>query len=625
MSIYRLKLSQPQHKPWNPHPMVNDQIELHVHLEAVNAKNDTDIMCIREIPLDVKIFYDGTILTNNNNSHQTNGSNQLVPGVSSGSDIMGYTLNNDMQEFPMSMLADQQAAMLVHSLGCDNKIPTTWQPSSSNSNTTTAQADVEDIPGLLSYTPKLPKITIDKVPSNNYCVIFCQLSTSSMRYDSKKFTIEVRVHKSFYEKNANANIKIIPCHTPSFYAVMHKLVIEEKFDSQWVWYKDEPKTEKYYVIQVSLQDSQGNNILDRKFPILPLLTYSNKQPVPNQSNILQVNEAESRLFIDSKPGVIKFRINDVSHKHQQQAFRLFVASDTKKFPISGDIAPAFTVPVEVKSKKSKKDRLTSDGPDSVYSNGSLNGSSYNDLKITNRIIDAVNPSAVFKKKKRQDYMMSPVTSLTSLMNPLDDDSSSMNPVRNIRNYLKEVLDTVKTMRWLPNPIEIKNPSLDIDYIFERYNAYKIEEMLQLAENMCQSACGGRNIGLGLSGASPRTVEQTKEASDFLYPQLAHHASNSPLNNSIQSYGNVSNSVSHGSSSTLDHLALLALHATSRDTRVDGNQDMNKRIRKGSKGDLSDGMNRNVTFEVVTQQLSESSVPTATLHHNHSLGLNRLDQ
>jgi hypothetical protein len=83
---------------------------------------------------------------------------------------------------------------------------------------------------------------------------------------------------------------------------MHKLVIEEKFDSQWVWYKDEPKTEKYYVIQVSLQDSQGNNILDRKFPILPLLTYSNKQPVPNQSNILQVNEAESRLFIDSKPG-----------------------------------------------------------------------------------------------------------------------------------------------------------------------------------------------------------------------------------------------------------------------------------------------------------------------------------
>ena len=52
---------------------------------------------------------------------------------------MGYTLNNDMQEFPMSMLADQQAAMLVHSLGCDNKIPTTWQPSSSNSNTTTAQ------------------------------------------------------------------------------------------------------------------------------------------------------------------------------------------------------------------------------------------------------------------------------------------------------------------------------------------------------------------------------------------------------------------------------------------------------------------------------------------------------
>jgi hypothetical protein len=55
----------------------------------------------------------------------------------------------------------------------------------------------------------------------------------------------------------------------------------------------------------------------------------------------------------------------------------------------------------VKSKKSKKDRLTSDGPDSVYSNGSLNGSSYNDLKITNRIIDAVNPSAVFKKKKRQ--------------------------------------------------------------------------------------------------------------------------------------------------------------------------------------------------------------------------------
>ena len=161
--------------------------------------------------LDVKIFYDGTIVTSNSLSSS---SSQLVPGVSVGSDIrdiMGYPLtNSDSLDFPMNMLADQQAAMQLHNLGCDNKLPTIWQPSSVTSNTSNAHGmsiqsftghkyplidtltvDIDDIPGLLSFTPKYPKIVIDKVPSNNLCSLHCQISTSSMRYDNKKFTIEV--------------------------------------------------------------------------------------------------------------------------------------------------------------------------------------------------------------------------------------------------------------------------------------------------------------------------------------------------------------------------------------------------------------------------------------------------
>ena len=43
-----------------------------------------------------------------------------------------------------------------------------------------------------------------------------------------------------------------------------------------------------------------------------------------------------------------------------------------------------------------------DGSDNGYIGG-FSGSTYHELKITNRIIDAANPAVMYKKKKRNGY------------------------------------------------------------------------------------------------------------------------------------------------------------------------------------------------------------------------------
>ena len=114
-------------------------------------------------------------------------------------------------------------------------------------------------------------------------------------------------------------------------------------------------------VVASLCDKNNNLIFNRKLPLTLTLLYDNEfsQEVMKQSN-LKIMGA-SKVFIDPDSGQVslRFRIEDVSKNHQGQNFKILVASECFKY---GDVAPATTPPVAVRSKRNKRGRSTAESP-----------------------------------------------------------------------------------------------------------------------------------------------------------------------------------------------------------------------------------------------------------------------
>ena len=94
-------------------------------------------------------------------------------------------------------------------------------------------------------------------------------------------------------------------------------------------------------------------------PSKPLM-YECGQEV-QQQNILVINLHDSKVSIDETgEGVIKLRINEVSNRHRSQRFQIMVSAEHQ--PDCSDISPAFSTPVDVKSKRNNRPR-DGDNPD----------------------------------------------------------------------------------------------------------------------------------------------------------------------------------------------------------------------------------------------------------------------
>merc|ERR1739845_115930 len=51
---------------------------------------------------------------------------------------------------------------------------------------------------------------------------------------------------------------------------------------------------------------------------------------------------------------ISFRIEEVSSRHQRQNFKLHIAPDIHRFPLSGDVLDVYSSSVNVRSKRTAK-------------------------------------------------------------------------------------------------------------------------------------------------------------------------------------------------------------------------------------------------------------------------------
>lgn len=114
-------------------------------------------------------------------------------------------------------------------------------------------------------------------------------------------------------------------------------------------------------VLASLCNRDNNLVLNRKVPLKMTLLYDNEynQEVMKQSNLKVFGPPKQHIDPTSGQVTIRFRIEDVSKNHQGQSFKVIVAAENNKL---GDIAPAYTPVVAIRSKRNKRGRSSAESP-----------------------------------------------------------------------------------------------------------------------------------------------------------------------------------------------------------------------------------------------------------------------
>ena len=178
-----------------------------------------------------------------------------------------------------------------------------------------------------------------------------------------------------------------PLVTPTIYCVGQRLVIESVVNGKsiykddkpmtmrepFAWYKDTGGAEQCIELQAKLVDGNGRLVKNHHndIPLNIKLVYENGRVV-EQQGILEDKTDNLNKTIDasSGTGVVKFRINEVSSNHRHQRFVVVV--EPTGGPYSETIAPAYSVPMDIKTKKNKK-RTKDESSGSVVSAAGGNG------------------------------------------------------------------------------------------------------------------------------------------------------------------------------------------------------------------------------------------------------------
>uniref|UniRef100_A0A7S2UJ79 Uncharacterized protein n=1 Tax=Attheya septentrionalis TaxID=420275 RepID=A0A7S2UJ79_9STRA len=181
----------------------------------------------------------------------------------------------------------------------------------------------------------------------------------------RDYKIRCKINKAKRENDHPYRIQLAVRNTlfsimfNSISIVRYKLLIDlTLWDS--VFYKDEGGRDKCVRVKVSLLDKAGTTTTCKEQVNLGLtLLYDNANGIQFQhvlrQDILCVIGPPKNLRID--PGSVSttvcFRIDDVSKNHVGQSFRILISS----LDVNG-VAPVMTPPVTVKSKRSKRRRLS---------------------------------------------------------------------------------------------------------------------------------------------------------------------------------------------------------------------------------------------------------------------------
>lgn len=169
------------------------------------------------------------------------------------------------------------------------------------------------------------------------------------------------------------NVQVTHVYTSAIHLVNYKLYVQPK---EWeeAWYKDEGGRDKCIVAQIELQNANGTLATGIRAPIRLALRYGDLQSTPVRNQDLLRILGHPKQFIDPDTGTasIRFRIEDVSKNHQGQDFKIAISADSSRF---ADIAPTYTPAVSVRSKRTKRQRMSAATTD-TSSNTSTSAKSY---------------------------------------------------------------------------------------------------------------------------------------------------------------------------------------------------------------------------------------------------------
>jgi hypothetical protein len=172
------------------------------------------------------------------------------------------------------------------------------------------------------------------------------------------------------------NVQVCHAYTSAIHLVNYKLYVQPR-DWEEAWYKDEGGRDKCMIAQVELHNAEGSMATGIRAPIRLTLRYADAQStnVRNQ-DILRIL-GHPKQFVDPDSGTvsIRFRIEDVSKNHQGQDFKVEICADSSRF---ADIAPAYTPPVSVRSKRTKRQRMSANAD--TMSNTSATGGGVEEVK-----------------------------------------------------------------------------------------------------------------------------------------------------------------------------------------------------------------------------------------------------
>lgn len=151
---------------------------------------------------------------------------------------------------------------------------------------------------------------------------------------------------------------IAGCTTHYITLVRAKLQVSVGEDWTNIWYKDEGGRDKCIEAIVSAYDKQNDEIHEALHLDIKLCYDATDSPPVTNQDILKRLGPDKGLQIDQETGKakIRFRVEDVSKNHQGQNFVLLVSVAQSS---GGGIAPAKTPPVNVRSKRNKRQRAGS--------------------------------------------------------------------------------------------------------------------------------------------------------------------------------------------------------------------------------------------------------------------------
>lgn len=176
-------------------------------------------------------------------------------------------------------------------------------------------------------------------------------STSTKGSNPSAFVIQFEA-----ETEESLPYEVPPIYSQPLSIVTAKISLEAP---EWesTWYKDMGGRDKAIECTASLLNDKGEIMKGRKISLQLTLLYDNEEMTAVSKQDIFRMVGASTPSIDPSTGKCKlyFRIEDVSKNHQGQNFVIKVASDESKHL---DIAPAYTKPVCVRSKK-KKDSAAS--------------------------------------------------------------------------------------------------------------------------------------------------------------------------------------------------------------------------------------------------------------------------